>query len=122
MRDLPVDLGGYKLLVTEAPEMKTRVDRETGQVVPATEFGSDEPQFVVMLFAKQREAGPNGRKSKGEEIKVTLPRQPGEEIEEGTYVELSGVLASPYEMKNEKGVITNSGLSFKARSIVPLGG
>lgn len=121
MQNLPVDLGGYKLMVTEAPEMKTRVNRETGQVVPTTEYGSDEPQFVVVLFAKAKEANANGRRSKGEEIKVTLPRDPGEGFEEGMLVELSGATVSPYEIK-DGGVITMSGLSFKARSIVPVGG
>ncbi|GAB3236460.1 hypothetical protein GCM10027447_34830 [Glycomyces halotolerans] len=121
MQNLPVDLGGYKLMVTEAPEMKTRVDKETGQVVPATGYDSDEPQFVVVLFAKAKEANANGRRSKGEEIKVTLPRDPGDGFEEGALVELSGATVSPYEIK-EGGAITMSGLSFKARSIVPVGG
>lgn len=121
MQNLPVDLGGYKLRVSEAPEMKTRIIKETGQVVPATEYGSDEPQFVVVVFAKAKEANPNGRRAKGEEIKVTLPCDPGEEIEEGMVVELSGVTASPYEIK-EGDRITNSGLSFKARTIIPIGG
>ena len=122
MKNLPVDLRGFKLMVTEAPEMKTRVDRETGQVTPVTEYGSDEPQFVVVLFAKAKEVGASGRRDKGEEIKVTLPRDPGEGIEEGMLVELSGATVSPYEIKNDAGYITMSGLSYKARTIVPLGG
>jgi hypothetical protein len=71
MRDIPADLGGYTLMVTECPERKTReVDGRSEVVV---DRATNAAVFTVSLFAKLR-AGDGVRRAKGEEIKVTLVR------------------------------------------------
>ncbi|RSM80419.1 hypothetical protein DMH04_30270 [Kibdelosporangium aridum] len=115
MRDIPVDLGGYKLMVTEAPTMKMR--QKDGQMVAATDR-EGVTQFVVALFAKRR-PGPDGFSSKGEEIKVTLATDPGPDFEEGTYVELISACLNAYSMETEDGR-TISGISFKAKGLKPI--
>jgi len=114
MRDIPCNLGGYTLMVTEAPEMKTRKD-ESGKDVLVTDRDTKATLFVVSLFAKQRPA--NGRKFKGEEIKVTVETDPGE-LDEGTYVELIDARVSPYSFKNDSGE-TIAGISFRAVGVKP---
>ncbi|MBB3662450.1 hypothetical protein FB384_001354 [Prauserella sediminis] len=119
MRNIPVDLGGFKLMVSEAPVVKTRED-ENGNVVPVTNYEDGSQQFVVSLFAKRKPRPDGGRVGKGEEIKVTLATDPGDEFDEGMYVELIDATASPWGMKDQQGNV-NSGLSFKAAGMKPAG-
>jgi phage tail sheath gpL-like len=109
MRDIPVNLGGFKLRVAEEPTMKMR--EKDGQAQPVTVDGVT--QFTVSLFAKR--AG-----QKGEEIKVTLATDPGEGFGEGDLVELIDATVSPYSFKNSQGE-TVSGIAFKAAGLTPLG-
>ena len=69
IKDLPVELGGYKCTVVDPPTPKTR-DDGSGNVVTVTDRNGI-TQFVVSLFIKQR-VNPGERSPKGEEIKVTL--------------------------------------------------
>ncbi|ASR37960.1 hypothetical protein BAY61_26435 [Prauserella marina] len=118
MRNIPVNLGGFKLMVTEAPVMKMRED-EGGELVPATDFNGAQ-QFVVVLFAKRRPRPDGGPVGKGEEIKVTLSADPGDGFDEGTYVELIDATTSPWAMKDKQGNV-NSGMSFRAAGLKPAG-
>jgi len=116
MRDIPVNLGGYKLTVVEAPCPKVR----------QTAAGVDEPVvdregvrlFVVSLFAKKR-PGPGERVAKGEEIKVTLATDPGEGFGEDSRVELVDARLNAYQMDTEDGR-SISGVSFKAMGLTPV--
>ncbi|MEU0532968.1 hypothetical protein [Amycolatopsis tolypomycina] len=117
MQDIPFVSSGYRFMVTEAPTMKMREVK--GELQPATDRDGV-PAFVVMLFAKPREAV-NGRRAKGEEIKVTLPADPGDGFEEGTYVELISPVLNTYQVTNDEGRITGSGLWFKAMGLKPAG-
>lgn len=119
MQDIPFYSGGYKFMVTEAPVMKMREVK--GEMVPAVDRQSGEASFVVMLFAKPRQAGRNGRIGKGEEIKVTLATDPGEGFDEGTYVELVDPVLNTWQTTNDEGRITGSGLWFKAEGLKPAG-
>ncbi|MBP2474006.1 sialic acid synthase SpsE [Crossiella equi] len=110
MRNLPVNLSGFRLMVTEAPTPKTRLD-DNGQTLLATNRDGSQ-QFVVSLFAKQRVAA-GERAFKGEEIKVTLTCDPGESFDEGDYVELVNGTVSFWS--NERG----AGLSFRADGLKP---
>jgi len=113
MRDIPADLGGYALMVTECPERKTReVD---GRVEVVVDRATNAAVFTVSLFAKLR-AGDGVRRAKGEEIKVALETDPGEGFDEGTYVQLVNLRVSPYSFLNDRGQ-TLSGLSFKATGL-----
>lgn len=115
MKDIPADLGGYTLMVTESPERKTReVD---GRVEPVVDRASNAALFTVSLFAKLK-ASDSGRRAKGEEIKVTLETDPGEGFDEGTYVQLINLRVSPYSFQNDRGQ-TMSGLSYKATGLTP---
>lgn len=116
MRNIPANLGGYKLMVTEEPTTKTR-ETDDGRTEIVTDFHGVQ-QFVVQLFAKQR-TEPGQRAPKGEEIKVTLTADPGESFEEGTYVELIDARVSHWE--NNRNGRYSSGLSFKAGGMKPLG-
>src|SRR5690348_11333192 len=109
MRNIPVNLGGYRLMVTEAPVMKTR--EEDGRVETVTDRDGA-TLFTVSLFAKQKG-------EKGEEIKVTLATDPGETFEEGDLVELVNATLSPYSFKNAKGE-TVSGIAFRAMGLKPV--
>jgi hypothetical protein len=113
MRDIPVNLSGYRLMVTEAPAMKMR--ERNGATEPVTDR-QGVAQFVVSLFAKRR-PGPDGFAGKGEEIRVTLTADPGEGFEEGAYVELIDPRVSPFSLTTEDGR-TISGLSFRAAGLV----
>jgi len=119
MRNIPVDLSGFKLMVTEAPVMKMRED-ENGELVPATNYEDKSQQFVVSLFAKRKPRPDGGRVGKGEEVKVTLTADPGEGFDEGTYVELIDATTSPWAMKDSQGNVS-SGLSFRAAGLKPAG-
>ncbi|MEB3370214.1 hypothetical protein [Saccharopolyspora mangrovi] len=112
LRNIPVNMQGYKLMITEAPQEKTR-ENENGQ----TEYVTDREgiqQFVVSLFAK-RKVQPGEFAGKGEEIKVTLTADPGEGFEEGVYVQLVDATVSHWENNGR------SGLSFKAGGLTPAG-
>lgn len=115
MRNIPVDLGGFRLMVSESPEVKTR-ETVDGRTEVVTEYGTDVQLFTVSLFAKERRV--DGRKSKGEEIKVTLESDPGDDVAEGVYVELVEARVSPYSFKNDKGE-TVSGVAFRAKGLKP---
>ncbi|MEU3649424.1 hypothetical protein AB0E59_39040 [Lentzea sp. NPDC034063] len=117
LNDIPVILTHYKLLVTEAPCVKMR-ELDGGQLVPVVDRNTNEEQFVVVLFAKARPSE-GRRKTKGEEIRVNLPGDPGAGFEEGDYVELINPVINTYEMRGEDGKITASGLWFKADGLTP---
>lgn len=118
MRNVPVNLGGFKLMVSEAPVMKMR-ENDDGEIVPATSFEGVQ-QFVVSLFAKRRPGPDGGPVGKGEEIRVTLATDPGDGFEEGTYVELIDATTSAWGMKDGPKNV-RSGLSFKAMGLKPAG-
>ncbi|MGW1676620.1 hypothetical protein, partial [Saccharopolyspora sp. NPDC002376] len=85
LKNIPVNMQGYKLMITEAPAIKMKEDEDTGEMKPITDRATGANQFVVSLFAKKRPQ--EGQfAEKGEEIKVTLTVDPGEGFEEGTYV------------------------------------
>jgi hypothetical protein len=81
MRDLPVDLGGYTLIVSEAPSVKKR--EQDGQTVEVVDRATNAKVFTVSLFAKMREEGRGGRRAKGEEIRVTLETDPASVFHRG---------------------------------------
>ena len=110
MRDIPVVLSGWRLMVTEEPALKTREVDGTSEIVTDRDGVS---QFVVSVFAKSKG-------QKGEEIRVTLSADPGEGFDEGTMVELVGATVSPYSFKNNRGE-TVSGLAWRAAGLKPLG-
>jgi hypothetical protein len=111
MRNIPVDLRAFRFMISEAPAVKMRsawvngvkeqepvVDRDTGVVL-----------YVVPLFVKR-----DGER--GEEIKVTLPGDPGDGFDEGARVELVAPTLSPYSFKNDKGEEV-SGVSWRAEGL-----
>lgn len=112
MRDIPVNLGGYKLTVVEPPMPKMREDGNGAQVPVTDREGAT--QFTVSLFAKLRvKAGE--RAPKGEEIKVTLGTDPGPDFGEDARVELIDARVSPYQVESAGRV--NSGLAWRAMGI-----
>ena len=117
MRDIPVVLEGYKLMVVEAPAPKMRED-ERGNEVPVLDRDGVR-QFVVSLFVRQR-ALAGQRAAKGEEIRVTLGVRPGSGFGEDTVVALLDPRVTPYQMESNGRV--NAGLAFKARGLAPAGG
>lgn len=119
MQDISINLGNYRLMVTEAPTMKTRENQQTGELETVTNR-KGEVQFVVVLFAKPVPQ-PGKRPGKGEEIRVNLPVEPGDGFEEGNYVELINPVLNTYEMRDDNGRITASGLWFKAEGLKPAG-
>ncbi|MCA1195335.1 hypothetical protein [Saccharopolyspora sp. 6V] len=115
LKNIPANMQGYKLMITEAPVMKTRTDKDTGEIRPVTDRQGVQ-QFVVSLFAKKRPV--EGQfAEKGEEIKVTLTADPGEGFEEGTYVQLIDTTMSHWE--NEKDGKYSSGIWFRANGLTP---
>ena len=119
MKDIAFIASNYRFMVTEEPTMKTRENRKTGELETATDRDGV-VQFVVMLFAKPRPVL-GQRPGKGEEIKVNLASDPGEGFTEGMYVELVNPVLNTYEMTNDEGRITGSGLWFKAEGLKPAG-
>lgn len=119
MKDISINVSNYRFMVTEAPTMKTFENKE-GEFEPVVNKRTGETPFVVMLFAKPRPV-PGERTGKGEEIKVNLPRDPGEGFDEGSYVELINPLLNTYEMRGENNEITNAGIWFKADGLKPAG-
>lgn len=119
LQDLPVMLGGFKLMITEAPSVKLK-ELEDGSMTPVVDRVSGQEQYVVTLFAKPLPV--DGRRaSKGEEIRVNLPGDPGEGFEEGMYVELVNAVVNTYEIpdRNNPRVIASAGLWFKAAGLKP---
>ncbi|WP_431879965.1 hypothetical protein [Amycolatopsis sacchari] len=115
MRNIPVNLSGFKLTITEAPAMKTRENEATGESEVVVNRFTNEVQYVVALFAKplpRKDGKPAG---KGEEIRVTLTADPGEGFEEGMRVELIDATVSAWAMGDR------SGLSFRALGLKPAG-
>lgn len=117
MRNVPVNLGGFKCVVTEAPAMKMRQDEKTGELVPVLGWGEVQ-QFVVALFMKRLPSGDGRPVGKGEEVRVTLATDPGDGFEEGMRVELIEPTVSSWGLKDDRGNVT-SGLSFKAAGLKP---
>ena len=115
MRDIPVNLGGYKLTVVEPPAPKTK-DGPGGVPEPVLDRNGVQ-QFVVSLFAKLR-VQPGERAPKGEEIKVTLACDPGEGFGEDARVELVDARLNAYQIDNGEGRVT-SGIAFKALGLKP---
>ena len=117
LRNIPVELSGHKVLVTERPTVKTWEDKD-GQAVVAT-GNNDETLYVVVLFIKPLPSE-NGRAGKGAEIKCTLETDPGDEIDEGDRVELINPRVSHWERQMDDGR-TMSGLAWRATGVKPLG-
>lgn len=116
LRNIPVELSGHKVLVTEPPTVKTR--EKNGQAEVVTDSRTGATQFVVTLFVKPL---PNeeGYAGKGAEIKCTLETDPGDAVEEGDRVELIGPRVSHWE--NEIDGRQMSGLAWRATGVKPLG-
>lgn len=104
MRNIPVNLAGYKLRVVEEPSVKADQD---GKVITA--YGTSDPLFTVAVFAKPV-ATEDGYRGKGEELRVTLASDPGQ-VEEGAVVELIGPTVSHWERDGR------SGLTWKAQGL-----
>jgi hypothetical protein len=119
MKDIAFIATNYKFMITEEPAMKTRENKKTGEFETVVDRDGV-TQFVVMLFAKPRPQ-PGQRVGKGEEIKVNLASDPGDGFAEGSYVELINPVLNTYEMTNDEGRITGSGLWFKAEGLKPAG-
>ena len=118
LQNIPANLGGFRLMVTEAPAVKMR-ETDRGELVPVVDRETGAEQYVVTLFAKPQPVA-GRRPGKGEEIRVNLPSAPADEIEEGDYVELVGLVINTYEMRGEDGRITASGMWFKADALKPV--
>ncbi|MHA6795823.1 hypothetical protein ACVGVM_20250 [Pseudonocardia bannensis] len=115
MKDIPVNLGGYKLTVVEAPAPKMRETKD-GAMEPVVDRNGVQ-QFVVALFAKLK-VGPGERAPKGEELRVTLTCDPGEGFAEDTRVELVDARLNSYQIDSPDGR-SISGVSFKAMGLKP---
>nr|WP_042184898.1 hypothetical protein [Kibdelosporangium sp. MJ126-NF4] len=111
MKNIPVLLEGYKVVVTEDPTVKTYEDN--GKTVVSTDY-SGAQLYVVSVFVKPLPNPETGRAGKGVEVKVTLETDPGDDIREGSRVELINPRVSHWE--NERG----SGLSWKATGLKPV--
>ncbi|MFV2017578.1 hypothetical protein [Micromonospora sp. LOL_023] len=107
MRNIPVNLGGYKLRVVEEPSVKADQD---GKVITA--YGTNDPLYTVAVFAKPL-ATEDGYRGKGEELKITLSFDPGT-VEEGELVELIAPTVSHWERDGR------SGLTWKAQGLKPV--
>ncbi|MCI2416310.1 hypothetical protein MOQ72_02650 [Saccharopolyspora sp. K220] len=114
LKNIPANMQGYKLLITEAPQPKVRENENGVQEVVTDRQGAQ--QFVVSLFAK-RKTEPGQYAEKGEEIKVTLTADPGDGFEEGTYVQLIDATMSHWQ--NERNGRYSSGISFRAHGLTP---
>ena len=113
MRDIPVELSGYRLTVVEEPEVKQKRDG-SGPVLDR----QGATQFVVSVFAK-RIPVPGEFAGKGEEIRVTLESDPGEGYQEGLRVELVHPRVNAWEIRDDESGRVSSGLSFKALGLKP---
>jgi hypothetical protein len=114
MRDIPVDLARFRLMVSEEPAVKMkRVEgSKTGEQEPAVNTRTGEVQYAVSIFVK-------AQGERGEEIRLTLPADPGEGFAEGSLVELVAPSVSYFKFKNERGEDV-SGISFRAEGLKPV--
>lgn len=121
MQDVPINLSGYALRITEPPTTKMR-QLDNGDVEPVTNRDG-EVQFVVTVFAKPK-AVDGQRQGKGAEFRVNLPADPGEGFVEGMVVELISPLLNTYEIpdRDNPRLTASSGLWFKAEGLKPVGG
>jgi hypothetical protein len=115
LRNIPVELSGHKVLVTEAPTVKTREGKNGQREVVTDRDGAT--QYVVVLFVKPRPNG-DGYAGKGAEIKCTLETDPGEVVSDGDLVELIHPRISHWE--NEIDGRAMSGLAWRATGIKPV--
>ena len=113
MRDIPVELSGYRLTVVEPPVVKERQDG-SGPVLDR----NGALQYVVSVFAK-RFVEVGERAPKGEEIRVTLETDPGDGYQEGLRVELIAPRLNAWEIRDEQTGRMSSGVSFKALGLKP---
>jgi hypothetical protein len=109
MRDISINLGGYRLTVVEPPMPKVREDGS-----PVVDRNGS-ARFVVSLFVKQLPV-PGQRTPKGEEVRVTLATDPGD-IAEGEWVELIDPRVNPWEIRDESTGRVSSGLAFSALGV-----
>jgi hypothetical protein len=111
MKNIPVNLTGYRLTVSEDPEMKMRKENGVETVVTDRDGVT---KYTVALMVK-------AKGQKGEEIRVTLDCDPGEGFSEDemTRVELIDPRVTPYSFKNERGE-TVSGVAWGAAGMKPL--
>lgn len=115
MRDIPAQLSGYTFMVTGEPEGKVDEDgnvwRDRDGVQP----------FSVLLLAKPKPVPGEPRRKDGEEIKVNLPKDPGQGFEVGAFVELINPVINTFEMRDPENPrrITNAGIWFKADGLKP---
>lgn len=111
MRDIPVNLGGYTLLVTEEPTQKTRERNGKTEFVVDNRTGA--ALFTVSLLVKQQG-------QRGEEIKIDLEADPGEGFEAfRSVVELVDARLNYYEFTNDEGNKV-SGIKFRAAGLKPV--
>ncbi|GAB3291804.1 hypothetical protein [Parasphingorhabdus pacifica] len=104
LKNIPVVLEGYKLRVTEEPEVKTYKNKETGlQEVATDPQNANSTLYVVSLLMKQlpSEGRPTG---KSFEVKVTVETDPTGQVEEGQLVELHNPRISQWDMNGRQGV------------------
>jgi hypothetical protein len=118
LQNIPANLGGFRLMVTEAPAVKMR-EAKDGTLTPVVDRDTQSEQYVVVLFAKPKPVA-GKRAGKGEEIRVNLPGAPADEFEEGDYVELINLVINTYEMRGDDGKISASGMWFKADGLKPV--
>ena len=109
--DIPVNLNGFRLRVVDDPAVKTYVD-DNGVEQTAVDRSTGEPVYVISLHKKVAERNEQGRRPKGEEIKVTIVTEPVD-IEDGDIVELVRPTAKPYHIPGGK-YECSFGLSYKA--------
>ncbi|MER5392441.1 hypothetical protein [Saccharopolyspora sp. NPDC002686] len=114
LRNIPVMLEGYRLMVLEEPEVKMRKNEKTGEFEPVTDF-EGAPQFVISVHAKPHKKADGTRAGKGDEIRVTLETEPQDEIPDGAIVEFINPRISHWE--NELNGRTMSGLAWKATGV-----
>ena len=117
MRDIPVVLEQYKMMIVEPPAPKVREDGKGGWLPVTNREGIT--QFVVSLFVRLRPQ-PGFKAPKGEEIKVTLETDPGEGFHEDMHVTLVQPRLNAYQIDSPDGR-TVSGISFKALGLAPAG-
>jgi hypothetical protein len=111
MKNIPVNLMGYRLTVSEDPEMKVRKENGVEKVVTDRDGVT---KYTVALMVK-------AKGQKGEEIRVTLDCDPGEGFSEDdmTRVELIDPRVTPYSFQNDRGE-TISGVAWGAAGMKPL--
>lgn len=112
LKNIPVNMQGHSLMVSQPPALKMRVNDQTGQTEAAVDYQGNR-QFVVSLIARPKPK-PGEFERKGEEIRVTLSADPGEGFTPGTFIELIDAMVSHWERNGR------SGLSFKAAGLKPV--